>query len=96
VAEASACFFFLDSAVSRESASFHFSQRSLRDPRLLSLFVSRGHGLQVLACQRSWAGSLAGMLPGQDEVPGQSWAGVLIWPARLQQTVSQTWESARA
>jgi hypothetical protein len=41
VAEASTAFLFLDSAVSMVSASFHLMQCSLRDPRLLSLFVSR-------------------------------------------------------
>jgi hypothetical protein len=40
VAEASANF-FLELAVSMQSASFHFTQYSLRDPRLLSLLVSR-------------------------------------------------------
>jgi hypothetical protein len=42
VAEASANFLLLESAVSMLSASFHLVQRSLRDPRLSSLFVSRG------------------------------------------------------
>jgi hypothetical protein len=41
VATASANFLFLELAVSILSASFHFSQYSLRDPRLLSLLVSR-------------------------------------------------------
>jgi hypothetical protein len=41
VAEASANFLLLESAVSILSASFHLMQCSLRDPRLLSLLVSR-------------------------------------------------------
>jgi hypothetical protein len=41
VAEALANFFFLELAVSMQSASFHFTQYSLRDPRLLSLLVSK-------------------------------------------------------
>jgi hypothetical protein len=41
VAEASANFLFLELAVSILSVSFHLMQCSLRDPRLLSLFVSR-------------------------------------------------------
>jgi hypothetical protein len=41
VAKASANFLLLESAVSILSASFHLMQCSLRDPRLLSLFVSR-------------------------------------------------------
>jgi hypothetical protein len=41
VAEALANFFFLELAVSMKSASFYFVQYSLRDPRLLSLLVSR-------------------------------------------------------
>jgi hypothetical protein len=41
VAEASASFLFLESAVSIVSASFHLVQCSLRDTGLWSLFVSR-------------------------------------------------------
>jgi hypothetical protein len=41
VAAASADFFFLELVVSMQSASFHFTQYSLRDLRLLSLLVSR-------------------------------------------------------
>jgi hypothetical protein len=41
VAEASANFLLLESAVSILSVSFHLMQWSLRDPRLWSLFVSR-------------------------------------------------------
>jgi hypothetical protein len=41
VAEASASFLLLESAVSKLSASFHLTQCSLRDPRLWSLFVTR-------------------------------------------------------
>jgi hypothetical protein len=67
-AEALASFFFLELAMSMQSASFHFMQCSLRDPRLLSFFVRR----ETRPSSSGVWKKLGGLPPCHSEVSSQS------------------------